>query len=246
MQASSWGWASAEVIGSFVASLALLAGFVLRSARHPAPVVELTVLRSPGFGPAVFALLLFSVAFAAMLLSLVEYLDAVWGWSPLLVGLAVAPGPAMVPPVALALTGRLVGRFGSGPVAAVGTLAFAAGPAWWALRMGLTHGYATATLPGLLIVGIGVGLALPTLTAGATSALPPDRFATGSAVVNMSRQIGGVLGVAILIAVIGSPTARTVVGAFHAGWWFCAAASLGATAVAVGGLASRQQVERSA
>ncbi|ONH21939.1 MFS transporter [Pseudofrankia asymbiotica] len=242
VQAPSWGWASAKVIGSFVAAAALLAGFVARSARHPAPVVELGVLRAPGFGPAVFALLLFSVAFAAMLLSIVTYLDAAWGWSPLLVGLAVAPGPAMVPPVALGLTGRLIDRFGSGPVAAVGTLAFAAGPAWWALRTGLTHDYATAMLPGLLIVGFGVGLALPTLTSGATSALPADRFATGSAVVNMARQIASVLGVAILIAVIGSPTARTVVAAFHAGWWFCAAASLAATAVAVPSLVPRGQV----
>jgi hypothetical protein len=95
-------------------------------------------------------------------------------------------------------------------------------------------------LPGLLIVGFGVGLALPTLTAAATSALPADRFATGSAVVNMARQIGGVLGVAILIAIIGSPSARTVVGAFHAGWWFCAAASLAATAVAALGLMARR------
>ncbi|WP_035931893.1 MULTISPECIES: DHA2 family efflux MFS transporter permease subunit [Pseudofrankia] len=241
VQAPSWGWASVKVIGSFVAAAASLAGFVVRSARHPAPVVELTVLRAPGFGPAVFALLLFSVAFAAMLLSVVTYLDAAWGWSPLLVGLAVAPGPAMVPPVALALTGRLIDRFGSGPVAAVGTLAFAAGPAWWALRTGLTHDYATSMLPGLLIVGFGVGLALPTLTSGATSALPADRFATGSAVVNMARQIASVLGVAILIAVIGSPTARTVVAAFHAGWWFCAAASLAATAVAVLSLVPRGQ-----
>gem|GEM_PF-283568 len=242
VQAPSWGWTSAKVIGSFVAAAALLAGFVARSARHPAPVVELAVLRAPGFGPAVFALLLFSVAFAAMLLSVVTYLDAAWGWSPLLVGLAVAPGPAMVPPVALALTGRLIDRFGSGPVAALGTLAFAAGPAWWALRTDLTHDYATAMLPGLLIVGFGVGLALPTLTSGATSALPPDRFATGSAVVNMARQIASVLGVAILIAVIGSPTARTVVGAFHTGWWFCAATSLAATAAAVLSLLPRRQV----
>ncbi len=170
-----------------------------------------------------------------MLLSIVTYLDAVWGWSPLLEGLALAPGPAMVPPVALALTGRLVGRFGAGPVAAVGTLAFAAGPVWWASRIGLAHDYATVMLPGLVVVGIGVGLALPTLTSAATSVLPADRFATGSAVVNMARQIGSVLGVAILIAVIGSPSLRTVVGVFHAGWWLCAAASLAATVVAACG-----------
>jgi EmrB/QacA subfamily drug resistance transporter len=233
VQASSWGWSSARVVGSFACAAVLLGGFVARSATHPEPVIELALLRTPGFGVAVGALLLFSVAFAAMLLSVVTYLDAVWGWSPILLGLAVAPGPAMVPPVALALTGRLVGRFGSGPVAAAGTLAFAAGPAWWALRIGLGHEYVTALLPGLLIVGLGVGLALPTLTSAATAALPPDRFATGSGIVNMSRQLGSVLGVAILIAVIGAPTLQTVIGDFHNGWWLCVVSSLAATALIV-------------
>jgi hypothetical protein len=79
------------------------------------------------------------------------------------------------------------------------------------------------------VTGAGVGLALPTLIAGATAALPAHRFATGSAVVNMARQIGSVLGVAVLIAVLGSPaTSAALLDAFRAGWWFIIAAALAA------------------
>jgi EmrB/QacA subfamily drug resistance transporter len=236
VESSSWGWGSARVIGALVASVVLLAGFVVRSARHPAPVVELSVLRAPGFGPAVVALLLFSVAFAAMLLSVVQYMDAAWGWSALRIGLAITPGPAMVPPVALLLAGRAVGRFGLGRVAGTGSVLFAAGVAWWALRIDLHSPYASSLLPGMLLTGVGVGLVLPTLTAGASTVLPPDRFATGSAVVNMSRQIASVLGVAILVAVVGSPGRNEVVRSFHHGWWFVAATALGAGLAAFTGL----------
>jgi hypothetical protein len=84
------------------------------------------------------------------------------------------------PPVALLLAGRAVSRFGLGRVAGVGCLVFAAGVAWWALRMSLHSPYAASMLPGMVLTGVGVGLVLPTLTAGASTVLPPDRFATGS------------------------------------------------------------------
>ncbi|WP_007519611.1 MULTISPECIES: MFS transporter [Pseudofrankia] len=240
VESSDWGWGSAAVIGSLAGAALLLAGFVARSARHPAPVVELSVLRSPGFSPAIGALFLFSVAFAAMLLSLVTYMDSAWGWSALKIGLAVTPGPAMVPPVALLLAGRLVARFGLGRVAGTGALIYAVGAAWWALRVGLHTHYAAGILPGMLLTGVGVGLVLPTLTAGATTVLPADRFATGSAVMNMSRQVASVLGVAVLIAVVGAPARQHLVSAFHEGWWFVAASSLAASVIAFAGLRPRR------
>jgi EmrB/QacA subfamily drug resistance transporter len=239
VQSSDWGWGSAGVIGALVAAGVALAAFVLRSARHPAPVVELSVLRSPGFGPAVVALFLFSLSFAAMLLSLVEYMDGAWGWSALRIGLAITPGPAMVPPVALLLAGRAVSRFGLGRVAGTGSVLFAVGVGWWALRIGLHSPYAASLLPGMLLTGIGVGLVLPTLTAGATTVLPPDRFATGSAVVNMSRQIASVLGVAILVAVVGSPRRDTIVRSFHHGWWFISGTAFAAGLATLAGLRRR-------
>jgi hypothetical protein len=79
----------------------------------------------------------------------------------------------------------------------------------------------------MLLTGVGVGLTLPTLMAVASTSLPPASFATGSAVVNMIRQIGLAIGVAVLVAVIadpGSPVAR--LAAFQRGWWVTAAFAL--------------------
>ena len=86
-------------------------------------------------------------------------------------------------------------------------------------------------LPGMVLTGVGVGLTLPTLMATAPRSLPPQTFATGSAVVNMLRQVGLAVGVAVLIAILGSPhTPAQALSAFQAGWTVTAAVSLGAAA----------------
>ena len=92
-----------------------------------------------------------------------------------------------------------------------------------------------AVTVGLLVSGAGVGLALPTILASATADLPPARAATGSAVVNMSRQIGSVLGVSILIALLGTPVGYPALrSAFDDVRWTLTAASLLAAAAAIG------------
>jgi MFS family permease len=79
----------------------------------------------------------------------------------------------------------------------------------------------------MLLTGIGVGLTLPTLMATASSSLPPPSFATGSAVVNMIRQIGLAVGVAVLVAVIAVPaTPLARLAAFQKAWWVTAAIAL--------------------
>jgi EmrB/QacA subfamily drug resistance transporter len=234
VKAPDWGWSSGAVVGCLVGTPVLLALFTVRSARHPTPVVELSLLRAPGYSAAVLASLLFSIAFAAMLLSLVMWMDEGWGWSALTIGLAIAPGPLMVPPIALRVAGPLAARIGPGRAAAAGCALLAGGTAWWVGAVGLHAWYAVDVLPGMILTGLGVGLALPTLVAGATAALPADRFATGGAVVTMARQIGSVLGVAILIAVLGSPgSPAALLDAFRAGWWFIAATALAAGIVAL-------------
>jgi len=175
-------------------------------------------------------MLLFNVGFAAMLLSTVTWMQSVWGWSALRTGIAFAPGPLMVPPVAI-LAGRLAGRVGPGVLSAVGCLAAAVGSASWVLAVGVRPEYLTALLPGSLLVGIGVGLVMPTLTAAAATVLPPHRFATGSAVVSMARQVGTTLGVALLVVLLGTPRGLpATLAAYQRGWALvavsCAAAAL--------------------
>jgi hypothetical protein len=95
----------------------------------------------------------------------------------------------------------------------------------------VTPDYTGEMLPGLLITGVGVGLVLPSLASAASSSLPPARFATGSAVFTMTRQVGFVLGVSILVAVLGTPSSVDALSAFDHGWVFMVITSvLGALA----------------
>jgi len=226
VKAPEWGWGSAATLGSLAGGAVLLAAFVVRSARHPSPVVELGLFRAREFAVSTVAMFLFSAAFAAMLLSVMVWAQTAWDWSALKTGLAFAPGPLMVPIFAIA-SGKLGARVPAVAIASLGCLCFAAGTASWAVAVGLEADYATAMLPGTILTGIGVGLTLPTLTATAATALPPQRFATGSAVIQMSRQVGYTFGVAILVAVLGTPTtAEGRLHAFRHGWEVIAAASV--------------------
>jgi MFS family permease len=142
----------------------------------------------------------------------------------------------MVPLFSFLVAGRLIARFGAGPVVAAGAALFAGGVAWWALAAGTTPDYVGDMLGGMLLTGVGVGLTLPTLMATAASSLPPPSFATGSAVVNMLRQVGLAIGVAALVAVLGTPASPlAAVSAFQSGWALTAATMAAAGLVGLPG-----------
>ena len=158
--------------------------------------------------------MVFGTAFGAMLLLVTLWCQDVWGWSALRTGLAVAPGPLLVPFLAIG-AGPLARRVGPGPVAAAGCAIYAAGCVFWHQELSLQPDYVAHMLPGMLMTGTGVGLTLPTLVSAAVSAVPPHRFATGSGVVTMARQVGIVLGVAILVTVLGHPVGPAALLAFQ-------------------------------
>ncbi|HYZ30060.1 MAG TPA: DHA2 family efflux MFS transporter permease subunit [Thermoleophilaceae bacterium] len=228
----SWGWGDARTLGALAAGVVAIALFTLHALRHRNPLVDRALFRLRPFTGASAVALFFSVAFGAMLLSRVLWAQDVWHWSALTTGLAIAPGPLMVPLFSFLLAGRLTARFGPGPVIAAGSTVFAAGAAWWALAMGLEPDYAGDMLGGMILTGIGVGLTLPTLMATGASSLPPHSFATGSAVINMLRQIGLAVGVAILIAIVGSArSGDELLHVYERSSWVIAALSLAGGAV---------------
>ena len=231
VKAPDWGWGNARTLAALAVAAVGLGVFARRCATHSSPVIEPAVVRVRSFASANVASVLFSAAFAAMLLGNVLFMTLVWHDSVLVAGVSLAAGPAMATVVALP-TGRVANRVGQALLATAGLVLFAIACLWWRLRVGATPDYAGVMLPGLLLSGAGVGLVLPTLASASASSLPPARFATGSAVYAMSRQIGFVLGVSILVAVLGTVSPRNAVVAFDRGWTFMVISALAAAVVA--------------
>lgn len=214
-------WSPWSIVVTVLAASVMLGLFVVNCLRSSRPLVPTALFRSRPFVVASVVGLLFSIAFAAMLLSRSLWEQDVWRWSALKTGLSIAPGPLMVPLVAFLLTGRLIKRYGPGWVMAMGSVAFAGGVGWWAETIATRPNYVGGVLGGMILSGLGVGLTLPTVMSTASSSLASHAYATGSAVINMIRQTGLALGVAILIAVLGSPSrsASVELSDFRRGWW---------------------------
>jgi EmrB/QacA subfamily drug resistance transporter len=214
-----WSW-DGRSIGAFAAAVVLLVLFTLRSARHEAPVVELSLLRPPAFALASLSALLFFAAFAVLLIGNVLFLTDVWHYSTTRAGFAFFPGPFTAALVA-ATSGRLGGRYGSARFGAAGGIIFALASLWFLTSLGNQPHYLGKYLPGTLIGGFGVGLILPALTSLAASTLPPARLATGIGVQTTFRQIGAALGLASFVAIVGSSTLSAKTD-FDGSWLFMA------------------------
>ena len=211
VEGPSWGWGSARVIGSFALAALLLAGVAYRCTRHERPVVDPALMRIASFRRANVGTLLFAMAFFSAILGNILFLTSVWEYSVLDAGLATVPGPLMSAIVA-GPAGRLADRFGYRALIVPGTISYAAG--LLVLRSaGLEPDYVGTWLPGMLLAGTGIGLAFPNLGSAAVAEVEPDNFGSASAVSSAFRQIGAVLGTAILVAIVGEPV--TLAAADH-------------------------------
>lgn len=226
VKVNDWGWNSPGIAGSSVAAVMLLGLFVWRCFRSPNPFVSPSLFKIRPFAGAALVMAPYSAAFGAMLLSVALWGQTAWGWSALHTGLAIVIGPLLVPVTSLLFAGRLIARFGAAAVTTAGIFCFIAGFACWATIIGLEPNTLYVVI-GMTPIGIGVGLTFPTLMGVGTAALPSSSFATGSGVINMIRQAALAVGVAIFVAIIGSPaTPAERLAAFHRGWWIMAAITL--------------------
>jgi EmrB/QacA subfamily drug resistance transporter len=237
-QGPAWGWTSGRDLSVFGTAAVLGALLARRSLRHPAPVIEAAMLRVRPFAVACLAALVFFLGFGAFLLSSVLFLTGVWHASELMAGLMLAPAPLTATLIS-ARTSGLIQRLGHARTGALGAVLVAAANGWFLLRVGTAPRYAAELLPGLVTGGAGVGLVIPALMGASTITLPPARFATSTAVISMTRQIGMVLGVAVLTAIFGTSTADVSLSTVRDGWaliLLTAVLSAG-TALAIGGRA---------
>ena len=217
VKGNDWGWGSTEALGTFVGTVVLLALFALSSRAHRSPLLDPALLRIPSFGVASLATVVAGLGFYAYLLTNILWLQYVWGYTVLEAGLALVPG-ALVAAVIAARLGPLANRYGYRPFVVPGAIVWAGAYVWYHQQVGVEPAFWTQWFPGQIISGIGVGATLPLLGSAALAAVPGARYATASALVSSARQLGGVLGIAILVVILDDPTPTTAVTAFRHGW----------------------------
>jgi EmrB/QacA subfamily drug resistance transporter len=225
IRAEPLGWGSAEVIGSLLASVVLLAGFVRVESRSPAPLVPMRLFRSRGLSTATGALALNGAAFLAMFFLTAIFLQQVRGLSALETGVQFLPmGVAAI--VAAVGVSQLVARIGTRPVHLGGAVISVLG-LWLLSHAGATGNYATDLLPGLLLFGAGImGVGVPAQIA-AVADVQHDEAGAASGVVTSGYQVGGALGLAIIttlstarvgdLVASGMPAQQALVEGFHRG-----------------------------
>ncbi|MCB0990398.1 MAG: MFS transporter, partial [Acidimicrobiales bacterium] len=212
-----WGWADARTLGSIAAGLAIIVVFVARQRTHPEPILDLTLFQSRSFSIANFSGLAFFAGFAALGLNNVLFLRQAWGYDVLTAGLLSAVAPATVALLS-PVTGRLASRFGFRTFVVAGPLLVAA------LMLVFVVVFDETTRPWLFmalgqLVAAGIAMFIPVNSAASVADLPAQRLSVGGAVNNTFRQVGSALGIAVLVAVIGSPvTTAELVDAHRAGW----------------------------
>jgi EmrB/QacA subfamily drug resistance transporter len=233
VKGQDWGWVAPATIGSFLGAVVAMLGFVLSSRNHPAPLIDPAFLRNRPFLAGNALTLVASPGFYAYLLTHVLFLNYVWGYNLLRAGLAVAPA-AFVAAVVAALLGRVADRHGYRLIIIAGALAWAGGLLWYIQRVGPTPDFLGEWLPGQILQGIGVGATLPMLGSAALAGLAAGgSYATASAVVSSTRQLGAVIGIALLVVVVGTPARGAADEALRRGWVLAAVCFV---AVAIGGV----------
>jgi MFS family permease len=206
--ALAWGVARTEAPGwspalvAWLVGAALLMAFVGWARGRPSAALDLSLFEDRSFLFVNLATAVFGIAFTMMFLGSFLFLMGLWGYSQGLAGWAVTPGPLMVIPVAIA-AGRVAGRIGHRPLLIAGGVLYALVQAWLALRIGSTADFLFTWLPAQLAGGAAVGLVLPALSGAAVAKLGAARFGVGGGVNNAMRQMGGAIGAALALALVG-------------------------------------------
>jgi EmrB/QacA subfamily drug resistance transporter len=232
VQTDEWGWTDTRTLASFAVAIVIGAFFIYRSATHKSPTLDLKLFREHNFRIANIATFSFSIAFSAMFFGLVQFLVYVWGYSALEAGLTIWPGPLTAACVA-APAGRMVDRVGYRVMLPLGSLFFASGIAWLLLFAETDPNLWAVWVPSALLTGVGVGLAMPSLSSAAVRSLPQNRYAVGSAVNQTIRTIGSVFGVALAIALLGTINPANILDHFERVWLLIMISALVAGAVSL-------------
>lgn len=199
VESAEAGWHSPLSFAPLVLGVVLLAAFFRHEARTPQPLLPLRLFDSRVRSGAYAARLLFLAGVIGFWFYLTQYLQGVLGMRPLQAGMAFLPATVVQLAAAMAVA-PWSRRWGHERVLAVGVALTAAGMAWLA-RVGPETQYLTGVALPMAVLGIGQGLALSPLTIAGVSGVAPQDAGAASGLVNASHQLGGSLGLALLVVV---------------------------------------------
>lgn len=209
--AETHGWEDPVTIGMLVASAVLLSGFVLIQRRSRHPLLPLRVVLDRDRGGSFIAIGLSGAGVFGVFLFLTYYLQQTLGFSPIQTGLAFLPMTFSIVVSATTASTKLLPRIGPRPLIGGGMLIAAAG--MLALTgVGVQTAYVSHVLPGLMVIGAGVGLVFSSALATATFGVRPSDAGVASAMVSTMQQIGGSIGTALLSTLAASAVTGDLAG----------------------------------
>ena len=209
--AQTTSWSDGVTIAALTAGVGLLAAFVAIERRVSSPLLPLRVVMDRNRAAAFISMGLAAVAMFGVFLFLTYYLQVSRGYSPVTTGLAFLPMTLVVMISAVVATTRLRARVGPRPLMVSGMALGAIGMLM--LRgIGLDSSYAGVILPGLVVMGTGLGLVFSTAMNSATLGVESQDAGVASATVNAAQQVGASLGTALLSTLAASAATSLLAG----------------------------------
>lgn len=219
--AGARGLTALPVVVAATGAVLLLAAFVHRTRSHASPLFPPALVGLPSYRTGAIGTVVFGAGFAGWLVLAPTFLVEIRGYSVVEAGFAIAPAP-----VAMAITagpaGNLCARIGYRIMITLGALLSGAAIALWLSALDETSGYVTSFLPGALLLGVGVGIGFPMLTAASMRDVPASQYAVGAAGNTTVRQVALAIGISIAIAIVGTvDTGAGDLDAFRTSWLVC-------------------------
>jgi EmrB/QacA subfamily drug resistance transporter len=232
VKSSEYGWGSARTLGVLGGAFVLLAAFMMLESRLAKPIMPLRILRVPGLiSSSVVRGFLFVGMYGSFFLGTL-YLEHVLGYSALTIGFAFLPMTVVIAILSTGITARLIRRFGAWRVLMPAMWSLIGGLVLWALA-GVHAGYFPFIFLGTLLIGLGMGTGSVPLLTLAMADVPQSDAGLASGIVNLSMQISGAVGVAVLgtisashttsLLARGNTTATALTAGYHVGFLVAAA-----------------------
>jgi EmrB/QacA subfamily drug resistance transporter len=208
IRAAAAGWTDRIAVAAFAAAVVLLAGFLYHESRAEQPITPLRLFADRRRAGSYLTRLLVVAGMFGMFFFLTQFVQEILGFSPLRAGISFLPMTAALFGVSR-LSPRLVSRFQPGTLMLAGMLPVVAGMAWLS-RISAGTGYLAGVLGPMILIGAGMGVVFVPLTMASLAGVRPEDSGAASSMVNVMQQVGGSLGLAVLV------TAASGAGRAHA------------------------------